>query len=579
MESENEIRKIVGKVAQAIAGFLCSYICILGYYPLLPAFYAAACLWKKRSFFLYAGMVVGIGFFMEYGEVAKYVMLIIVIGIAVHFYQWANKNCGGIAAGMIAGISTMAMNFSGTILSWQNRQGLLLGASEGILVLGFTGLIHYVLELFLNLHQISFGVSERGKYGKEPTTAGTKDSRMEALMTAVGGLAEIFSAHNTGKASGDRKDMSVEEEAVQKDLCAGCEGGVLCWRENSLEMNRAWYLRLQENRLVIAQQLDAMVELMKSWTMGERILDDRSRLVMARIMFEAKERGLLVRELHVLEDSHERRYIRAQVSSKWAGGIPSRNFRKALEKAMHCPMRLERNLQSVISQEWISVTAYEDTLFYTLPGIAMQKKDDSVITGDNFTMFDLDNGNHYIGLSDGMGSGSRANQESELVIELLEKLIRAGFEKEVAIKMMNSAMVLQGENQSFSTLDLAALDLYTGEFEILKIGAAASFLKHGDSVTCISAESLPAGADPNIEPKPVKHTAESGDFLVMVTDGVLEYFNIQNSQELFREMIGKIQTDNAGVLARMLLEQVLQYTGGNARDDMTILVTGIWEKA
>ena len=40
----------------------------------------------------------------------------------------------------------------------------------------------------------------------------------------------------------------------------------------------------------------------------------------------------------------------------------------------------------------------------------------------------------------------------------------------------------------------------------------------------------------------------------------------------------EIHTKNPGVFAKKLLEQVLFHTEGYAMDDMTILVTGIWEK-
>lgn len=44
------------------------------------------------------------------------------------------------------------------------------------------------------------------------------------------------------------------------------------------------------------------------------------------------------------------------------------------------------------------------------------------------------------------------------------------------------------------------------------------------------------------------------------------------------QIISEIRTDNAGVLAKSILEQVLECTGGFAIDDMTVLTTGIWEK-
>ena len=90
--------------------------------------------------------------------------------------------------------------------------------------------------------------------------------------------------------------------------------------------------------------------------------------------------------------------------------------------------------------------------------------------------------------------------------------------------------------------------------------------------------SMPAGADVSQVVEPLKRTMRNGDFLVMVTDGVLEYLHVKNPEEKLSEMISDINTDNAGVLAKSLMERVLLFTGGHAMDDMTILVTGIWEK-
>ena len=139
-------------------------------------------------------------------------------------------------------------------------------------------------------------------------------------------------------------------------------------------------------------------------------------------------------------------------------------------------------------------------------------------------------------------------------------------------------MVLQGEDNSFSTMDFAALDLYTGELELTKIGAAASFVRSKGETSCMRSTSLPAGADVSQVVEPLKRTMRNGDFLVMVTDGVLEYLHVKNPEEKLSEMISDINTDNAGVLAKSLMERVLLFTGGHAMDDMTILVTGIWEK-
>ena len=177
-----------------------------------------------------------------------------------------------------------------------------------------------------------------------------------------------------------------------------------------------------------------------------------------------------------------------------------------------------------------------------------------------------------------MGSGTIAAQESEMVVELLEKFIEAGFKKETAVKMLNSAMVLSGEEEKFSTLDYCEIDLYSGVLSMMKIGASASFLLRDGDVTVINWGSLPAGVDVSQQIENTDINLVSGDFLVMVTDGVLEYLQVKNPIEKFSEIIKAIDTENAGAFASDILDRVLVYNGGQARDDMTIVVLGIWEK-
>ena len=57
----------------------------------------------------------------------------------------------------------------------------------------------------------------------------------------------------------------------------------------------------------------------------------------------------------------------------------------------------------------------------------------------------------------------------------MEKFMEAGFPTDTAIRMMNSAMVLKGDDESYSTMDYATVDLYTGNVELIKIGARHPF--------------------------------------------------------------------------------------------------------
>ena len=78
---------------------------------------------------------------------------------------------------------------------------------------------------------------------------------------------------------------------------------------------------------------------------------------------------------------------------------------------------------------------------------------------------------------------------------------------------------------------MAAVDLYEGEAEFYKVGAAATFIRRKEGVECLLSTSLPVGVSYKMEIDGVKKQLEDGDFLVMVSDGVLEYLHVDEPEE------------------------------------------------
>ncbi len=130
----------------------------------------------------------------------------------------------------------------------------------------------------------------------------------------------------------------------------------------------------------------------------------------------------------------------------------------------------------------------------------------------------------------------------------------------------------------FSTIDMAAVNLYDGSAEFYKVGAAATFIKRKDGVECLLSTSLPVGVSNKMEVDGIKKQLEDGEILVMVSDGVLEYLQVPKPEETLGGIIEALDTNNPGKLAKGILERVLLYTGGKVMDDMTVLTVGIWEK-
>ena len=71
---------------------------------------------------------------------------------------------------------------------------------------------------------------------------------------------------------------------------------------------------------------------------------------------------------------------------------------------------------------------------------------------------------------------------------------------------------------------------------------------------------------------------QSGDYVIMLSDGVSDAFSDGVGEEILTEVIGKIEYSNPGEIANQLLAYALRQSRGRIRDDMTVLVTGIWDQ-
>ena len=98
-----------------------------------------------------------------------------------------------------------------------------------------------------------------------------------------------------------------------------------------------------------------------------------------------------------------------------------------------------------------------------------------------------------------MGSGTEANKSSSTAINLIKRLIGAGFDKDSALELINTSIAMKTEKETFATIDIGIIDLYTGTVEFLKNGACPTYIKKNKEVKMIHAISLPAGILNNVD--------------------------------------------------------------------------------
>ena len=161
----------------------------------------------------------------------------------------------------------------------------------------------------------------------------------------------------------------------------------------------------------------------------------------------------------------------------------------------------------------------EKAVFTPCFGLAGQAAGE--VSGDVAEQFCDAFGNARMILCDGMGTGRAAAVDGAMAARLTGQLLRAGFGSGSAARLVNVALSLKSQEESCTALDLLSVDLFSGQAEMFKAGAAPSFLVQGGQVRLAEGASLPIGVTENVSSRVQRFVMQPGDVAVLVSDGVL----------------------------------------------------------
>lgn len=342
------------------------------------------------------------------------------------------------------------------------------------------------------------------------------------------------------------------------------------------KQNRKWKQRMAQSREGCAVQLDTFAQMIQHSTreLDASIFEDEHLEKKIKIRFA--KAGLKLLSTVFFVTGNGRYEIHVTIKALKGTCITTKEVAQIISECTGREMVLGKDERAIVGSEYGTITCVEGSRYHTLQGIAKIGKGCDKISGDNFSLLELEGGKQGVILSDGMGAGQSAFRESAMVVEVLEELLNAGFPKETALQMLNTAMVMGREEVRFSTIDISMFDLYSGECEITKAGASTTFIKHKDRVEKIRSTSLPIGVMSKLEVDCVSRQLQDGDMVIMVTDGVMDALPIGEQDFLMQMIIEGTSLNNPKELAHHILEQVLECSGQVPLDDMTVLVVGIW---
>lgn len=341
--------------------------------------------------------------------------------------------------------------------------------------------------------------------------------------------------------------------------------------------NLHWQQRMDDCRQLVAEQLEGIGQVVTQLA-AEINMDIRLKKDIEDTVQLALDRaGVRVREVLVLEKAGGSMEVSITKDPCQGNRECVRKVERIVSAALNRPMRARPACRHGGGSHCV-LQFTPARQFEVMAGVARQAKGGNKICGDNYAFTPIQDGKYLLAISDGMGAGARAAEESSAVISLLENFLEAGFTQEITIRTINSILMLRSREEIFATADLCVLDLVEGMADFVKIGGAASFLKRDGKVRIIRESTLPIGILEEVTSEPISVSIQDEDMLILATDGILDaYTGSPDPEQAFAGVLEALQSGNPQETAEVLLAQALALQSGEAADDMTVMAVRIWK--
>ncbi len=247
-----------------------------------------------------------------------------------------------------------------------------------------------------------------------------------------------------------------------------------------------------------------------------------------------------------------------------------------LLNAINQTLNYENNvtLKTAVSKNTTAVTVKRAPVLDAAFGLASKTKEGSPSSGDTHSLTKIDEGKFLISLSDGMGSGLRAENTSSTAISLIESFYKAGLKSNLIVSMVNKVLALNTDD-NFAAMDILTVNLFNLTADFIKIGAPFSFILSDDNIKIIEGSSLPLGILDDLTPTGCSTPLSEGSTVIMVTDGISDAFG--SSTDLI-DYLRTLDNRNPQQIADSILNKALNLERGYANDDMTVIAVRIFKK-
>ncbi|MBQ8510167.1 MAG: SpoIIE family protein phosphatase [Clostridia bacterium] len=250
--------------------------------------------------------------------------------------------------------------------------------------------------------------------------------------------------------------------------------------------------------------------------------------------------------------------------------IGADELRRAVENTVKTKLTEPR---FAIEGENVTVTLSARRRFRVENARATSVKEQESANGDTATMFENGEDYYYALISDGMGSGREAAVTSKLCAVFTEQMLGAGNGKAVTLQMLNGFIRSRGVECS-ATIDLAEIDLITGEACFVKSGAAPSYILRSGNLYKLQSKTVPIGIMSALDAEQIRFSLTEGDIIIMLSDGVAQ--SLEDGVWLANLLTYEWE-DNLQLMAEKILDNAA--LNNKRSDDMTVALMRVSEPA
>ncbi|MGL5329960.1 MAG: stage II sporulation protein E [Peptostreptococcaceae bacterium] len=564
-----------------------------------------------------SGVVVGVAFIMNNITSAVYMGVYSFAGLVGGAFNRLNKYfsiLGYILSWIImysytSGISSNIMEI---------RDILIASLIVTILPKSFFDKIERIIKSNISTNEIVQDYIERSK--------NVTNSRLMDMYKTYNDLANTFDKVRERENIINERDITNLIDMIHSDECSGCSMKRMCWEtrfnhtyklmykliENIEEygevtpktipeafkkecmkpemiarvanyyykmfsLDYEWNNKFAESRRLIANQIKYI----------SKSIEDLSKDLESNISIDLeKEKGILdelqrnginINKINYLSKSVNDFEITIERKTCSSGCLCDKKLVKIVEGCIGESLSVQKvGCYSLSSNCMIKMSKAQ--IYKAVTEVASMSRDGYVLSGDNFTHMEVSDGKYLMAVSDGMGKGKRAYDESSVTIDILEKMTEAKMDNEIIINTINNMLLLKSSDEMFSTLDFGMIDLKNGGLETVKMGACPSYIKRSNGeVDLISSSSLPVGILSDIKMDRSSTKLSKGDFVIMVSDGIIDAGKRNNfGDNWLIYFLQKIESTNPKEVANKILDRALELQLGEMDDDMTVLVTKVF---